>query len=89
MPTINIFCKASFKHGLGHLIRQIHIANEFRRQNKEVYFYIKQKICAWCGKEALGFKSDAHLREYHQTGFCQTCQDDEEHQETKSKEELN
>ena len=40
MPTINIFCKASFTHGLGHLIRQIHIANEFRRQNKEVYFYI-------------------------------------------------
>ena len=40
MPKINIFCKASFKHGLGHLIRQIHIANEFRRQNKEVYFYI-------------------------------------------------
>ena len=34
MPTINIFCKASFTHGLGHLIRQIHIANEFRKQNK-------------------------------------------------------
>ena len=40
MPKINIFCKASFKHGLGHLIRQIHIANEFTKQNKEVYFYI-------------------------------------------------
>ena len=40
MPKINIFCKASFTHGLGHLIRQIHIADEFRRQNKEVYFYI-------------------------------------------------
>jgi len=40
MPKINIFCKASFTHGLGHLIRQIHIADEFRRQNKEVCFYI-------------------------------------------------
>ena len=40
MPKINIFCKASFTHGLGHLIRQVHIANELRRQNKEVYFYI-------------------------------------------------
>ena len=40
MPQINIFCKASFTHGLGHLIRQIHIANEFRRQNNEVHFYI-------------------------------------------------
>ena len=40
MPKINIFCKASFTKGLGHLIRQIHIAKEFRRQNKEVYFYI-------------------------------------------------
>ena len=40
MPKINIFCKASFTKGLGHLIRQIHIAKEFRRQNREVYFYI-------------------------------------------------
>ena len=40
MPKINIFCKASYTHGLGHLIRQVHIANEFRRQNNEVHFYI-------------------------------------------------
>ena len=39
MPKINIFCKASFTHGLGHLIRQVHIANEFRKQNNEVHFY--------------------------------------------------
>tara|TARA_B100000686_G_C16787710_1_gene976378 strand:+ start:1929 stop:2900 length:972 start_codon:yes stop_codon:yes gene_type:complete len=40
MPKINFFCEASFKHGLGHLMRQIHIANEFRRQKKEVRFFI-------------------------------------------------
>ena len=72
-----------------HPIKPMLFLQLLNRAHKEVYFYIKQKICAWCGKEALGFKSDAHLREYHQTGFCQTCQDDEEHQEIKPKEELN
>ncbi|MEK9627602.1 MAG: hypothetical protein VW455_01125 [Nitrospinota bacterium] len=40
MPKINIFCQASFKKGLGHLIRQIHIANELRARNADVFFYI-------------------------------------------------
>ena len=59
------------------------------RAHKEVYFYIKEKLCAWCGREAISFKSENHKREYHQTGFCQSCQDEEEHQELKPKEELN
>ena len=40
MSKINFFCKASLVEGLGHLIRQIHIANELRNQSKEVCFYI-------------------------------------------------
>ena len=40
MSKINFFCKASLTDGLGHLIRQIHIANEFRNQNYKVCFYI-------------------------------------------------
>ena len=67
----------------GLLLRLLNAAH------KEVYFYIREKLCAWCGKEAISFKSENHKREYHQTGFCQDCQDDEEHQEIKPKEELN
>ena len=40
MLKINIFCKASLTEGLGHLIRQIHIANELRKQNVDIVFYI-------------------------------------------------
>ena len=40
MPKINILCKASFVEGLGHLIRQIHIAGELRKQNADIIFYI-------------------------------------------------
>ena len=40
MLKINIFCKASLKEGLGHLIRQIHIAKELRAQNADIFFYI-------------------------------------------------
>ena len=39
MAKINIFCKASLTHGMGHLIRQIHIANEIRDHN-DIFFYI-------------------------------------------------
>jgi UDP-2,4-diacetamido-2,4,6-trideoxy-beta-L-altropyranose hydrolase len=40
MLKINIFCKASLTEGLGHLIRQIHIAKELRSQNADIFFYI-------------------------------------------------
>jgi UDP-2,4-diacetamido-2,4,6-trideoxy-beta-L-altropyranose hydrolase len=40
MLKINIFCKASPTEGLGHLIRQIHIAKELRAQNTDILFYI-------------------------------------------------
>ncbi len=39
MAKINIFCKASLAHGMGHLIRQIRIAKEIRNQN-DIFFYI-------------------------------------------------
>ena len=54
---------------------------------QEVYFYIRENYVL-CGKEAIRLNQKSQ-REYHQTGFCQDCQDDEEHQEIKPKEELN
>jgi UDP-2,4-diacetamido-2,4,6-trideoxy-beta-L-altropyranose hydrolase len=39
MAKINIFCKTSLMHGMGHLIRQIHIAEEVRNHN-DIFFYI-------------------------------------------------
>jgi UDP-2,4-diacetamido-2,4,6-trideoxy-beta-L-altropyranose hydrolase len=39
MAKINIICKASLMHGMGHLIRQIHIAKEVRGQH-DIFFYI-------------------------------------------------
>ena len=39
MAQINIFCKTSLSHGMGHLIRQVHIAKEIRDHN-DVFFYI-------------------------------------------------
>ena len=42
MPKIDIFCQASFSKGLGHLIRQIHIAEELRARNADVSFYIPE-----------------------------------------------
>jgi UDP-2,4-diacetamido-2,4,6-trideoxy-beta-L-altropyranose hydrolase len=39
MAKINIFCKASLMHGMGHLIRQIRIAEEIRDHN-DIYFYV-------------------------------------------------
>jgi spore coat polysaccharide biosynthesis predicted glycosyltransferase SpsG len=41
MAQINIFCKASLSHGMGHLIRQVHIAKEIRVHN-DVFFYIPE-----------------------------------------------
>ncbi len=40
MLKTNIFCKASYVYGMGHLIRQIHIAKKLRSQNPEISFYI-------------------------------------------------
>ena len=39
MAKINIFCKASLMHGMGHLIRQIRIAEEIRDHN-DISFYL-------------------------------------------------
>ena len=40
MQKITIFCKASFTQGLGHLIRQVHIAKELRTHKADISFYI-------------------------------------------------
>jgi hypothetical protein len=34
------------------------------------------KTCIRCKKEATKFKDQASTREYEQTAFCQTCQDE-------------
>ena len=40
MAKISIFCKASFSHGMGHLVRQSHIAKILRAQGNEITFFI-------------------------------------------------
>jgi spore coat polysaccharide biosynthesis predicted glycosyltransferase SpsG len=39
MAKINIFCTASLMHGMGHLIRQIRIAEEIRDHN-DIHFHV-------------------------------------------------
>ena len=40
MAKIAIFCKASFSHGMGHLVRQSHIAKILRNRGNEITFFI-------------------------------------------------
>lgn len=40
MAKIAIFCKVSFSHGMGHLIRQSHIAKLLRDRGNEISFFI-------------------------------------------------
>ena len=40
MAKISIFCKASFSHGMGHLVRQSHIAKILRNRGNEITFFI-------------------------------------------------
>ena len=39
MAKIAIFCKASFSHGMGHLVRQSHIAKILRNRGNEIIFF--------------------------------------------------
>ena len=39
MAKIAIFCKASFSHGMGHLVRQSHIAKILRNRGNEINFF--------------------------------------------------
>lgn len=40
MAKIAIFCKASFSHGMGHLVRQSHIAKILSNRGNEITFFI-------------------------------------------------
>jgi spore coat polysaccharide biosynthesis predicted glycosyltransferase SpsG len=40
MAKISIFCKASFSDGMGHLVRQSHIAKILRDRGNEIFFFI-------------------------------------------------
>ena len=40
MAKISIFCTASFSHGMGHLVRQSHIAKILRNRGNEITFFI-------------------------------------------------
>jgi UDP-2,4-diacetamido-2,4,6-trideoxy-beta-L-altropyranose hydrolase len=42
MPKIGILCKASFSQGMGHLVRQTHIANCLRERGAEIIFFIPE-----------------------------------------------
>ena len=40
MPKVAIYCKASISDGMGHIYRQVNLANELSKQGWEVSFYI-------------------------------------------------
>mgnify|MGYP003313590537 CR=1 FL=1 len=40
MPSVAIHCKASISDGMGHIYRQINLANELKKQGWEISFYI-------------------------------------------------
>ncbi|MBT3514449.1 MAG: hypothetical protein HN474_03935 [Nitrospina sp.] len=40
MPTAAVHCKASIPDGMGHIYRQINLANELKKKDWEVSFYI-------------------------------------------------
>ena len=40
MAKISIFCTASFSQGMGHLVRQSHIAKTLRNRGNEITFFI-------------------------------------------------
>ena len=40
MPTVAVHCKASISDGMGHIYRQINLANELKKQGWEISFYI-------------------------------------------------
>jgi spore coat polysaccharide biosynthesis predicted glycosyltransferase SpsG len=46
MAKISIFCTASFSHGMGHLVRQSHIAKILRNRRNEITFFIPDYLPA-------------------------------------------
>ncbi len=42
MPSVAIHCKASISDGMGHIYRQVCLANELRKQDWEISFYIPE-----------------------------------------------
>ena len=40
MPSVAIHCKASMSDGMGHIYRQINLANELRKKGWEIFFHI-------------------------------------------------
>ncbi len=40
MPSVAIHCKASISDGMGHIYRQINLANELKKQGWDIFFYI-------------------------------------------------
>lgn len=46
MAKISIFCTASFSNGMGHLVRQSHIAKTLRNRGNEITFFIPDYLPA-------------------------------------------
>lgn len=55
MAKIAIFCKASFSHGMGHLVRQSHIAKTLRDRGNEITFFIPDYSPAQLWLDRCGF----------------------------------
>jgi spore coat polysaccharide biosynthesis predicted glycosyltransferase SpsG len=56
MAKIAVFCKASFSHGMGHLVRQSHIAKILRNRGNETNFFIPDYSPAKIWLDQCGFQ---------------------------------
>jgi spore coat polysaccharide biosynthesis predicted glycosyltransferase SpsG len=55
MAKISIFCTASFSHGMGHLVRQSHIAKILRNRGNEITIFIPDYPPAQIWLDQCGF----------------------------------
>lgn len=64
MPKIGVFCKTSFTCGIGHLVRQTHIANILRNRGHKITFFIPDYSFAqyWLDQQQFTYKNET-LRE--------------------------
>ena len=59
MPEIGVFCKTSFTCGMGHLVRQTHIANILRDRGHDITFFIPHYPVAqsWLDQQKFSHKN--------------------------------
>ena len=74
MPSVAIHCKASMSDGMGHIYRQINLANELRKKGWEIFFYIPNfapaiDLLSQSNFAAVIMGPQSHVTEYFKKKF--------------------